>query len=63
MKRSTSTAESHLTRPERTFVVAAVVMLGTLISLIALTFWVVLRFDPEARSVHGDDDGDRCTTS
>jgi hypothetical protein len=27
----------------------AVIMLGTLFSLIILIFWLVLRFDPEAR--------------
>jgi len=29
--------------------VGAVIMLGTLIGLIVLVFWLVLRYDPEAR--------------
>jgi H+/Cl- antiporter ClcA len=29
-----------------------VIMLGTLFGLIALIYWLVLRFDPEARRSH-----------
>lgn len=30
-------------------------MLGTLFSVIALTYWLVLRFDPEARRSYGSE--------
>lgn len=33
----------------------AVIMLGTLFGLVALTFALVLRFDPEARRTPSDD--------
>lgn len=32
-----------------------VIMLGTLFGLIVLIFGLVLRFDPQARRTHGDD--------
>ncbi len=35
--------------------VGAVIMLGTLFGLIALTFGLVLRFDPEARRAPGNE--------
>jgi hypothetical protein len=35
--------------------VGAVIMLGTLFGLIALTFGLVLRYDPEARRVPSDE--------
>ena len=35
--------------------VGALIMLGTLFSVIALTYWLVLRFDPEARRPYGRD--------
>jgi hypothetical protein len=33
----------------------ALVMLGTLFGLIALIFWLVLRYDPEARAPSSDE--------
>jgi hypothetical protein len=36
---------------------AAVVMLGTLSGLIVLVFWLVRRYDPEARRIPSGDRG------
>jgi hypothetical protein len=35
--------------------VCALIMLGTLFGLIALIFWLVIRYDPEARATSSDD--------
>jgi hypothetical protein len=39
-------------------IVGALIMLGSLFGVIALTYWLVLRYDPEARLPYGSE-GDR----